>query len=118
MARFGTSVDRHGRFVGIQFMCPGCKRVHALYTQDTPAEWTGPRWQFNHDLDKPVLSPSILARWDNSKGPRVCHSFVGCNGAQPGEIIFLGDCTHELAGKTVPLLEWKGFDSDNYEEFK
>lgn len=28
----------------------------------------------------------------------VCHSFVF-----DGEIRFLGDCTHALAGKTVPL---------------
>ncbi|MGC4033677.1 MAG: hypothetical protein QM754_18485 [Tepidisphaeraceae bacterium] len=27
-----------------------------------------------------------------------CHSFV-----RDGQIEFLGDCTHELAGKTVPL---------------
>jgi hypothetical protein len=82
-------------------------------------------------VDKPVFTPSILvtgkkltekgerdlAAWrgmsheqriladikefDNL--PSVCHTFVGCNGAQPGEVIFLGDCTHSLAGKTLPF---------------
>jgi hypothetical protein len=26
----------------------------------------------------------------------VCHSFMSCNGAAPGQIVFLGDCTHAL----------------------
>ncbi len=42
---------------------------------------------------------------DHPKWGRRCHSFVGCNGAQPGEIIFLGDCTHELAGSVQALAE-------------
>ncbi|MCL4695464.1 MAG: hypothetical protein KJ023_00155 [Burkholderiaceae bacterium] len=33
----------------------------------------------------------------------VCHSFVGCNGAQPGQIVFLSDCTHALAGQVREL---------------
>jgi hypothetical protein len=35
----------------------------------------------------------------------VCHSFIGINGAKPGEIIFLSDCTHALAGQVRPLPE-------------
>lgn len=31
----------------------------------------------------------------------VCHSFV-----RAGRIEFLGDCTHALAGQTVPLPPW------------
>ncbi len=31
----------------------------------------------------------------------VCHSFV-----TDGQIQFLGDCTHKLAGQTVPLSAW------------
>lgn len=34
-----------------------------------------------------------------------CHTFVGCNGAQPGQIIYLGDCSHALAGQVRPLAE-------------
>jgi hypothetical protein len=53
-------------------------------------------------VNKPTLSPSILARWDT--GPEhtrhVCHSFV-----RNGRIEFLGDCTHALAGQTVDLKD-------------
>ena len=27
-----------------------------------------------------------------------CHTWVGCNGARPGEVFFLSDCSHELKG--------------------
>ena len=54
-----------------------------------------------------MLSPSLLVRQTHPKGMRVCHSFVGCNGAQPGEIIFLPDSTHHLAGQVRPLPEWR-----------
>jgi hypothetical protein len=42
---------------------------------------------------------------DHPNWGRRCHTFVGCNGAQPGEIIYLSDCTHELAGQVLPLAE-------------
>lgn len=32
--------------------------------------------------------------------PKVCHSFV-----RNGKIEYLNDCTHELAGQTVELLD-------------
>jgi hypothetical protein len=64
---------------------------------------TSPHWSFNGDLAKPVFGPSILSRYDTPEKKHVCHSFVGCNGAAPGQIIFLGDCTHALAGQTVEL---------------
>lgn len=82
-------------------------------------------WDFNGDFDRPVFGPSVLSRqtmneppvtpenieqwrkqpWEQHKVAHVCHSFVGCNGAQPGQIIFLNDCTHALAGQTVDLPE-------------
>lgn len=80
----------------LAFECPGCGQLHAIPT-------TGPRaWEFNGDLARPTFAPSILVRW--TSGPEhqagVCHSFV-----RDGQIQFLGDCTHTLAGKTVPLPE-------------
>lgn len=33
--------------------------------------------------------------------PSVCHCFVA-----DGAMQFLGDCTHALAGQTVPIPEW------------
>jgi hypothetical protein len=49
---------------------------------------------------RPTFEPSILISIGNGPdAPRlVCHSFV-----REGKIQFLGDCTHELAGQTVPL---------------
>lgn len=88
------------------FRCPGCNDVHGVQTGIGP----GPRWAFNGDFDRPTFSPSVLVTWsepshveeefdDPSKDiPKTCHSFV-----RDGQIQFLGDCTHPLAGQTVPL---------------
>jgi hypothetical protein len=70
------------------FRCPGCDDWHGV--DDS--------WKFNHDLDNPTFSPSVLV----TRPPEDyrCHSFV-----REGKIEFLSDCTHELAGKTVELPE-------------
>jgi hypothetical protein len=83
------------------FFCPGCKSTHSVNTARN-----GPRWTYNGDPARPTFSPSILVttRWsetDATERDDVCHSFV-----RDGKIQFLGDCTHELAGKTVSLPEW------------
>lgn len=82
-----------------------------------------PAWTFNGDYDRPIFSPSVLVRtghfvpghenglcWctyakehpDDGFKCSICHSFV-----RYGQIQFLNDCTHALAGQTVPL---KPFD--------
>ena len=72
--------------------CPGCKGGHMLDS----------RWTFNGDYAKPTFSPSLLVNGSqtNKNQPR-CHSFV-----RNGQIQFLGDCTHDLAGQTVDLTDW------------
>lgn len=75
------------------FFCPGCKCGHWFKT-DGP----GPCWTFDGDMDRPTVSPSILVRGAGVPEYGTCHSFV-----RDGQIEFLNDCTHELAGKTVPL---------------
>ena len=82
---------------------------------ESPHQQGKPHWSFNGDLDKPVFGPSINTWWGgdhykNEQGKDYipvplhrCHSFIGCNGAQPGEITFLADSTHSLSGKTVEL---------------
>lgn len=116
---------------GLSFLCPGCASVpttgtgrcaHTVWVGEGPGE----RWGWNGDAERPVFTPSVLVthglwtppvtpenieqwrieRWEQRKVQYVCHSFVGCNGAQPGQIIFLGDCTHALAGQTVDLPPW------------
>jgi hypothetical protein len=81
----------------IYFSCPGCGAGHALNTDPSKGR---PCWTFNGDFERPTFTPSILARWTFGENhePRVCHSFV-----TDGNIQFLGDCTHALAGQTVPL---------------
>lgn len=124
-------VDADGRFVGIRINCPGCGDRHILSVRPIPVGMIEsphyvhfPKWQFNGNYEKPTLSPSIHARsghFANDKQEKVdcwctyykehpdeekvfacyvCHSFV-----RDGQIEFLSDCTHALAGKTVPLLD-------------
>jgi hypothetical protein len=74
------------------------------------AEGPGPVWSFNGNADQPTFSPSILVTWnepsdvpeefdDTTKDKKhICHSFV-----VNGEIRFLNDCTHKLAGQHVKL---------------
>lgn len=55
-------------------------------------------WSWNGDIERPTIKPSILSRC-----PPICeccHTFV--NG---GMVQFLDDCTHELRGLTVELLD-------------
>jgi len=98
------------------FHCPGCKCCHAIWTV-TLNPITKGRWEFNGDIYRPTVSPSILVRGTEPitdaqadailRGepfePKqiVCHSFI-----REGKIQFLSDCTHELAGQTVDLPDW------------
>ena len=71
--------------------CPACNTNHEL----------DKRWAWNGSLIKPTFHPSILVTWKfKVKGieDKRCHSFV-----RNGEWQFLNDCTHSLAGKTVPM---------------
>lgn len=94
--------ERDGPVVGWMILCPACGNGHRFEVG---------RWSFNGDHQRPTFSPSMLVR----VGPmptvpvgrpdagkvHVCHSFV-----ENGQIRFLEDCTHELAGQTVPLEVW------------
>lgn len=107
---------------GLIFMCPGCGKRHMIkHGVGEP-----PRWVWNGNAEKPTFSPSILVKgseltdkgwrdYDNwceaghpkrsepfDSTPTICHSFV-----TDGRIQFLNDCTHELAGQTVDIPEWK-----------
>lgn len=108
--------SRNGEIV-LQFRCPACKETHDVVV---------PRWSWNGSMEAPTFAPSVLVRtghycvgvsedvecWCtyNAKHPEnpapfkccLCHSFV-----RDGQIQFLGDCTHELAGQTVPIPAWE-----------
>lgn len=103
----------------LAFYCPGCRMHHAFNSG----------WTFDGNMDAPTFSPSILVGpwwrmphgWDYESASRDengdlklasdgvhtlgafearCHSFV-----RSGMIEFLSDCTHEFAGKTVPMVD-------------
>lgn len=57
-------------------------------------------WTWNGDTDKPTLKPSILSKGGDENGEHICHSFVN-----DGKVIFLDDCSHELKGQTLDLLD-------------
>ena len=115
------------------FHCPGCKIDHFFQASVNKFNPKGPVWTWNGERVKPTVSPSILTkptryycvncnkdvpfdeceagldglwhycrsgRLDGKIEPRerVCHSYI-----KDGQIQFLTDCTHALAGKTVPL---------------
>lgn len=79
----------------IGFWCPGCDGLHVVVVKKA----NGSCWQWDGNVDAPTISPSILVSGggDNAR----CHSFV-----RSGQIQFLSDCTHRLAGQTVPIPDW------------
>lgn len=81
----------------VLFECPGCNKLHVVYLT-TPGR---PHWEFNDDMVNPTFSPSIHVYWERNGKPHICHSFV-----KNGQIQYLGDCTHSMAGKTVTLPDW------------
>lgn len=90
----------------VGFMCPGCGEMHQVRIDGEGR----PRWGFNGDYERPTFTPSINVTWsepsdvegefdDTSKDRKmVCHSFV-----TDGQISFLNDCTHALAGRVAPI---------------
>lgn len=95
----------------MMFDCPGCGFLHQVNVAGSGV----PVWGWNGDMEQPTLTPSVLvtgvqeltkeehAAYMRGEGlpparPFTCHSFV-----TDGRIQFLGDCTHPLAGQTVPL---------------
>ena len=113
----------------LTWWCPGCNGPHQVSVGVGP----GPRWGYNGNAEAPTFTPSVLVTWeepanlhdrealerdiaesnarraagmtgDALKVPlahKACHSFV-----VDGRMQFLGDCTHSLAGQTVPIPEW------------
>lgn len=79
---------------GLMFWCPGCNHSHGVNSG-------GPRWEYNGDPVKPTFSPSIKVTYERPGKTDICHSFV-----RDGMMQFLGDCTHALAGQTVPIADW------------
>ncbi len=73
--------------------CPACDEPHIL----------DKRWKFNNNLESPTFKASLKVTrkyGDKTIADSVCHSHV-----KKGTWEFLKDCTHGLAGQTVPMVE-------------
>ncbi len=96
----GDPVPGTETLLGYLIACPGCGAHHAIYTE--VVNRLNARWSFNGDLEKPTFSPSIKSTWTQGENhiPQICHFFV-----RNGKIEYCEDCTHDLRGKTVPMIE-------------
>ncbi len=118
-----SPILRNGTDGRLTWWCPGCNSAH----QVTVGEGSGPRWGWNGSTEKPTFTPSVLVWWTEpanignpealradveaakAAGPgtkiplvdKRCHSFV-----VDGQMQMLSDCTHALAGQTVPIPPW------------
>lgn len=79
------------------FFCPGCHCGHKFRT----AGPTGDIWQYNGDAEKPTVRASVLTKHVKNGKEVICHCFI-----TDGNIQFLGDSTHPLSGRTVPLPDF------------
>lgn len=105
------------------FHCPGCDSLHTVAVEQPNS--LGARWSWNGDVERPTFAPSLLIRWTQWDPPAhtqdkvtrgeivqrevhcCCHSFI-----RDGMIQFLNDCTHALAGQTVPLPDMPGWGAE------
>ncbi len=91
--------------------CLGCKIGHYIPVVGKV------KWQFSGDTENPTFSPSLLVNSDlkavdireyvdpvdkeiKQHISHRCHSFI-----RNGQWQYLKDCTHELAGKTVDMVD-------------
>lgn len=74
--------------------CPGCKHYHKFRSG----------WSFNGNTENPTFNPSLVIKLMHEREV-ICHSFV-----RDGNIEFLSDCKHKLAGHIVklPILDNNG----------
>ena len=104
--------DGHGGWEHRAFLwCPACEDVHQIGVASSDGRLN---WNWNGSLTSPTFSPSIKVegvQWDAASGfhkrshssrpgeATICHSHV-----EDGQWKFLSDCTHSLAGQSVPLV--------------
>lgn len=109
--------DGHADYI---FWCPACKCGHGVWITG-PNSVTHATWTWNGSMDKPTFQPSLkITRnmwdppvtpenreeykknpWPQTQKEHICHVVV-----TDGRLNFCGDCTHELAGKSVPMEDF------------
>ncbi|MHB1323980.1 MAG: DUF6527 family protein [Coriobacteriia bacterium] len=86
------------------FWCPACEMIHQL----------DERWTVGGTDEAPTVEGSYLqygSKHDIKALPR-CHLFI-----RDGQLQYLSDCSHALAGQTIPMPELpKWAYSTDYEE--
>ena len=98
MTKLKKTEYKEGEYV---FWCPGCQCEHSVNTEIKGS--LHPVWSLSGSLDNPTIFPSICVttKWSvPCFKDKVCHLFI-----RNGKIEYLPDCTHELAGKTVDMVD-------------
>jgi len=72
---------------GYVHWCPACEEMHIL-----PDSWT-----FDGNLEKPTFQPSF--KHEGGSTPGWCCHYV----LTAGVLNFCSDCSHAMAGQSVPL---------------
>ncbi len=82
----------------LMFVCPGCIGVlggSGLHMIPVNTGVKEPSWEWDGDLFRPTLSPSILT---GKTTDDVCHSYL-----KDGMFEYLSDCTHALVNQKVRI---------------
>jgi hypothetical protein len=82
------------------FWCPACRCAHAVWVHP-PNQCA---WKFNGSLENPTFDPSLkITQPMHGRPDGVCHVVV-----TDGVLYFQPDCTHEMAGRTVAMVDFPG----------
>lgn len=90
--------DQEIEYEVLAFVCPGCTEQDGssgLHMLPVNTDKHQPVWNWDGDLEKPTLNPSILTGKGTSL---ICHSYL-----RAGVFEFLSDCTHSLKNQFVPM---------------
>lgn len=82
----------------ISWLCPGCGNYHSA---NVLPEGDAAPWEWDGSYDRPTLHPSVKVTDGDGA---VCHFFL-----RDGVADFCGDCTHENAGKKIPLAPVRSY---------
>lgn len=82
----------------LEFYCPGCKMMHCVYLKHPDNKQAS--WDWNMCAKWPTFSPSLSIQMDWKGKDYRCHFFI-----RDGQLQYLGDCSHDLKGQTLPMVD-------------